>query len=207
MMRNLIWFAAGGVGILVIVGLGGLIFLKTGANGFSARSDPSFLETFAAEQARGMAMPAGAKDRTNPVAKSKEVLDDALPHWADHCAVCHGNDGSGEVEMGRRMYPHSPDMRKERTQKLTDGELFYIIENGIRLSGMPAWGSGTDHDAQDSWKLVHFIRHLPDLSPEEIKGMEKMNPKGPDELEEERQEERFLKGQTPDEAPKKHHHD
>ena len=206
MTRNLIWFAAGAIAMVMVAGLSGLIFLKTAANGFSARSEPSFLETLAAEQARRMAMPAGAKDRPNPVVKSKEVLDAGMAHWADHCAVCHANDGSGEAEMGRQMYPHAPDMRKERTQKLTDGELFYIIENGIRLSGMPAWGSGTDQDAQASWHLVHFIRHLPALSPGEIKEMEKLNPKSPDELEEERQEEQFLKGQTPEEAPKEHHH-
>src|SRR5437868_4708752 len=104
-MRNLMWFAAGAIALVVVVGLGGLIFLKTGANGFSARAAPSFLETLAAEQARSMAMPAGAKDRPNPVAKSKEVLDDAMAHWADHCALCHSNDGSGQVDMGRQMYP------------------------------------------------------------------------------------------------------
>ena len=205
MKRNVLWFAAGAVGIIVIAGLSGLIFLKTGANGFSARSEPSFLEMFAAEQARSMSMPKSAKNRSNPIGKSKEVLDDAMAHWADHCAVCHGNDGSGQVDMGRQMYPHAPDMRKERTQRLTDGELFYIIENGIRLSGMPAWG-GSEVGERDSWKLVHFIRHLPDLSQAEITQMEKLNPKGPEDKEQEQQEEQFLKGQTPNEAPKQHKH-
>ncbi len=167
MTRNLIWFAAGAIAILAVGELGGPIFLKTAANGFSARAAPYYLETLAAQQARSMAIPAEAKDRPNPVAKSKEVLDDAMAHWADHCAVCHGNDGSGEVEMGRQMYPRAPDMRKDDTQKLTDGELFYIIENGIRLTGMPAWG-GSAAAEKDSWKLVHLIRHLRDMSPAEM---------------------------------------
>jgi mono/diheme cytochrome c family protein len=205
MKRNLLWFAAGAIGIVVVVALGGLIFLKTGANGFSSRSDPSSFETFAAQRARSMAMPAAAKNRPNPVAGSKEVLDEAMAHWADHCAVCHGNDGAGQVEMGRGMYPHAPDMRKESTQKLSDGELFYIIENGIRLSGMPAWGGGED-DEEDSWKLVQFIRHLPELSAAELAQMERLNPKGPDDLEQEREEQEFLNGQTPKEAPKEHGH-
>jgi mono/diheme cytochrome c family protein len=205
MKRNLLWFAAGAIGIVVVVALGGLIFLKTGANGFSARSEPSSLETFAAQRARSMAMPAAAKNRPNPVAGSKEVLDEGMAHWADHCAVCHGNDGAGQVEMGRGMYPHAPDMRKESTQKLSDGELFYIIENGIRLSGMPAWGGGED-DEEDSWKLVQFIRHLPELSAAELAQMERLNPKGPDDLEQEREEQEFLNGQTPKEAPKEHGH-
>jgi hypothetical protein len=71
------------------------------------------------------------------VANSNEVLADAKAHWADHCALCRGNDGSGQIAMGQRMYPPAPDMRKNRTQRLTDGELFYIIENGIRLTGIP----------------------------------------------------------------------
>ena len=106
--------------------------------------------------------------------------------------------------MGRQMYPHAPDMRKGSSQELSDGELFYIIENGIRLSGMPAWGSEVGE--KDSWKLVHFIRHLPDLSAAEITQMEKLNPKGPEDREQEQLEEQFLNGQTPKEAPKQHQH-
>jgi hypothetical protein len=97
-------------------------------------------------------------------------------------------------------------MRAARTQKLTDGELFYIIQNGIRLTGMPGWGNGTAKDEEDSWKLVHFIRHLPQLTLEEKKAMEKMNPKSPDELAEEQEEERFLRGEDSHETTPEHHH-
>jgi len=204
-MRNLIWFLAGAIALTVVIGGGGFIFLKTRANGFSARAETSSLEKIAAQTARGMALPSDARDKRNPVINSKEVLANAKAHWADHCAVCHANDGSGQSEMGSHMYPPAPDMRKERTQRMTDGELFYIIENGIRLTGMPAWG-GSEIGEQDSWKLVHFIRHLPNLSASEVKEMEKLNPKGPEELEEEKQEEQFLKGQPVNEAPKQHHH-
>src|ERR1700716_691445 len=106
-----------------------------------------------------MAIPFEAKRRVNPTADSAEALAEARAHWADHCASCHANNGSGEAEIGQHLYPPSPDMRKEQTKLMSDGELFYIIENGIRLSGMPAWG-GSDHGKQDSWKLVRFIRHL-----------------------------------------------
>jgi len=204
-MRNLIWFLAGAIALPVIVGGAGLIFLKTRSNGFSTRAQPSNLETMAARTARSMALPSGAREKRNPIASSNEVLSDARAHWADHCATCHANDGSGQTEMGPHMYPPAPDMRKEQTQRLTDGELFYIIENGIRLSGMPAWG-GSHEGGEDSWKLVHFIRHLPNLSASEIKEMEKLNPKSPGEQEEERQEEQFLKGQPVNEASKQHHH-
>ena len=189
-------FLAGAITLAIVLAAGGLVWLKTAAHGFSARAEPSALETFAAEKARQFALPPDAKALSNPVALTNEVLTEAKAHWADHCATCHANDGSGQVPMGQAMYPPAPDMRKEGTQRKTDGELFYIIENGIRLSGMPAWGASTHaaHGQQGSWKLVRFIRHLPDLTPEEVKQMEALNPKTPADLEEEKQEEEFLKG-------------
>ena len=90
-------------------------------------------------------------------------------------------------------------MRLPATQRMTDGELFYIIQNGIRLTAMPAWGGGGDQDALDSGKLVRFIRHLPNLTGEEKAQMEKLNPKSPVELKEEEEEEGFLKGEDSNE--------
>jgi mono/diheme cytochrome c family protein len=96
--------------------------------------------------------------------------------------------------MGRNLYPNPPDLRGEETQKLADGEMFWIIENGVRFTGMPAFG-GAHGSEEDSWKLVRFIRHLPQMSQEERIEMERYNPKGPDDREEEQKENQFLKGQ------------
>jgi mono/diheme cytochrome c family protein len=192
-MKQLSWCLVGALFVLLVGGVFGIIFLRT-AQGFSAREKPSRAEEWVAREARSMAIPAEAKLSTNPIANSTEILAEARAHWADHCASCHANNGSGESEIGKHLYPPSPDMRKDQTQKMTDGELFYIIENGIRLSGMPAWG-GSDHGQKDSWKLVHFIRHLPQLSFSEQKEMESLNPKSPAEVEEEREEKQFLKGE------------
>jgi hypothetical protein len=133
------------------------------------------------------------------VPNTPEVLADARAHWADHCATCHANDGSGDTFMGWHTYPPAPDMRLPATQRMTDGELFYIIQNGIRLTAMPAWGGGSEHDALDSWELVRFIRHLPNLTEGEKAQMEKLNHKSPAELKEEEEEERFLKGEDSNE--------
>jgi hypothetical protein len=94
--------------------------------------------------------------------------------------------------MGRNLYPRAPDMTAPATQTLSDGELFWIIENGIRLTGMPAWGGAGRPEA--SWQLVHFIRHLPRLSPEEEAEMRRLNPRSPEETNEIDEEERFLEG-------------
>jgi hypothetical protein len=89
---------------------------------------------------------------------------------------------------------------------MSDGELFYVIENGIRLSGMPAFGGNDSADA--SWKLVVFIRHLPQLSAQEELDMERINPKAPDEVREEMEEEQFLNGnpQAPSKPSTAHQH-
>jgi len=163
--------------------------------GFSARDNPSWLESSIARKTRSMAVPSSARNMKNPVPNTPENLKEAEEHWADHCAICHANNGSGSTTIGKNLYPKAPDMRKAETQSMTDGELYYTIENGIRLSGMPAWGEGGDND-EASWKLVHFIRHLPQLTPEEEKHMESLNPKSPEEKQEEQQEQDFLNGQS-----------
>ncbi|HYL38520.1 MAG TPA: c-type cytochrome [Bryobacteraceae bacterium] len=199
------WFLAGLVTFPIATALAGWIFLSMHQDGFSARAQPTWVETALAKEARKLAVPAAAISLTNPVSDSPEVLAEARAHWADHCATCHANDGSGQTPIGIGLYPPAPDMRGPGTQNMTDGELFFIIENGIRMSGMPAWGA-PGHDLQDSWKLVRFIRHLPGLTPEELLEMETLNPKSPDELKEEQEEKEFLNGGEPHEQAPQHHH-
>jgi len=154
--------------------LGGLAAFL--AHGISTRGKPTAVEAFVATRLRHLAIPRSARAVRNPVPETPEVLAEARAHFADHCASCHANDGSGATEIGQNLYPKAPDMRAAGTQSLTDGELLAIIRNGVRFTGMPAWGSGTSADDLDSWKLVHFIRHLPKLKPQEIEEMQTMNP-------------------------------
>lgn len=194
-------------GVLAVCAIGaiaGATFILT-ARGFSAREEPSAVERWVARRVRLAAVPADAASKTNPVPNTPEVLAEARAHWADHCASCHANDGSGDSLMGKRTYPPAPDMRRPETQQMSDGELFYVIQNGVRLTAMPAWGASA-HDELDSWKLVRFIRHLPDLTFEEKKEMEKLNPKGPDDRKEEEEEEKFLRGEDSNVQQSEHHH-
>jgi mono/diheme cytochrome c family protein len=164
------------------------------SSGASARPTPGRLETIAARRLRTLAIPREIRARVNPVPLTDELIAGARAHFADHCAVCHANDGSGKTTMGEGMYPRVPDMRTEDTQSLSDGELFFIIEHGVKLTGMPAWGNDTPESETAGWQLVHFIRHLPKLTKEEIEEMESLNPKSPDEIREQIKEEEFLKG-------------
>jgi cytochrome c5 len=163
-------------------------------HGLSAREDATLVETVIARSVRHLATPASMRNAPNPLPLNANVLAEGRDHWADHCAMCHGNDGSGQTEIGRALYPRAPDMRQPRTQNLTDGELFSIIRNGVRLTGMPAWGDPAGHDDDDNWKLVHFIRHLPKVTPEEVGEMQKLNPKSPEEWQQMQQETAFLAG-------------
>ena len=170
-------------------------------DGLSSRATPSKLEAAIARNARRLAIPANARSTQNPAIASEEDLRTARLHFADHCATCHDNDGSGQTLYGKGLYPHPPDLRLPETQNLTDGELFWIIENGVRFTGMPAFANPEEHGGHggslESWKLVHFIRHLPHLTAAERVEMERYNPKGLDDRAEEQQENDFLNRATP----------
>jgi mono/diheme cytochrome c family protein len=197
-----------------LIAFGGLTVVWTLRAGVSARREPNVIELYVAPRLRNLAIPASARARTNPLPTSPDVIKEGREHFADHCAICHANDGSGDTEIGRGLYPKAPDMRKDGTQSLSDGELFYIIQNGVRFTGMPAWGSdpagheeqGESHDERDNWELVQFIRHLPKITRAELDEMERLNPKSPEEAEEEQSEREFLEGGKPQAHPPEHSH-
>jgi len=122
---------------------------------------------------------------------TEEQSKQARLHWASHCASCHAVDGSGDTAVGRNLYPHAPDMRAASTQRLSDGELYFVIKNGVRLTGMPAWGEPGDDDAE-GWALVGFIRTLPRLTEGELDELRANLPRTPHELREELEEQQFL---------------
>jgi mono/diheme cytochrome c family protein len=183
-----------GLLVLAAVAVSLATFVRTLRYGFSARDEPSRLEILVAHAMRRWSVPSDVAGRQNPVPLTPAVLAEARAHFADHCAYCHGNDGKGRTQVGQNLYPRAPDMTLAETQAQSDGALFATIENGIRLTGMPAWGSGTAESAQASWTLVHFIRHLPRITPEEIAEMESLNPKPPAERAATKEEEEFLAG-------------
>jgi mono/diheme cytochrome c family protein len=177
-------------------------FTWIGSRGISARAEPGALETAVARTMRRLAIPRGDRNRQNPIQVTPQVIAAGMAHYADHCAACHANDGSGETQVGLGLYPRPPDMRRSATQSLTDGELFYIIENEVRLTGMPAWGTGKPEQAEETWHLVHFIRELPKQTPDDIEKMKTLNPRSPEEIRQQVEEEKFLGGGSEKPAPR-----
>jgi mono/diheme cytochrome c family protein len=177
------------IGVVSLAGAG-LVYLRS--TGLTARADAGSVEVSMARRARSFAIPSSARARRNPIPQSPEVLAEGMSHYADHCAACHANDGSGKTEMGQGLFPKAPDMRLAPTQQMSDGELFYVIEHGIRFTGMPAWSTGTASGEESTWHLVHFLRHLPQLTTSELEAMKERNPRSPLEIRLEIEEERFL---------------
>jgi mono/diheme cytochrome c family protein len=191
-MRPLTAALIGSVGTIVMIGAGALGYVMT--TGLRASAQPSPLEETMARRVRRLAVPGADARRRNPVPATDAALAEGMAHYADHCASCHAIDGSGGTDMGRGLFPKAPDMRGAATQAMTDGELFYVIEHGIRFTGMPGWSTGTAEGETSSWQLVHVIRHLPRLTDDERARMEALMPRSPEEIRQEIEEEQFLSG-------------
>ena len=191
-------FVAVLLGVVVTLAvLAALALVYVGTSGLTARGEPGPIEASVARAARSFAVPSDLRTMANPEPRTPEVLAEALGHYADHCAVCHGNDGSGRTPVGQGTWPKAPDMRLAATQGLSDGELFHVIEEGVRFTGMPGWRTGTPEGAAASWHLVHFIRHLPNLTPEELERVGTLAPRSPDDIRQEIEAEQFLQGGDP----------
>ena len=194
--------------VLGIVGAFGWVWSQLFTTGFSAKTEPDALEVVVARQIRHLAIPIEQRNTPNPIPLNSDMMKESLAHFADHCATCHANDGSGETTIGKNVYPKAPDLRLTDTQSMSDGEMFWVIHNGIRFTAMPAWGDGDPAEDEDSWKLVHFIRHLPKLTPEELDQMKAFNPTTKKDQEEEAAFGQFPQGGDAEAARTKagHHH-
>jgi predicted CXXCH cytochrome family protein len=157
------------VAVLVFVAVVALVYgVAVIRHGFSATDQPSALERAMARAVRNIGIPSSATNEKNPLTATPDLLAEARENFANRCANCHGNNGTLASNIGQNLYPKAPDLSAPATQNLTDGEIHYIIKNGVRLTGMPAWSN--PHIAQDdtdAWKLVLFVRDIAALTPQE----------------------------------------
>src|SRR5262245_50706423 len=149
------------IALLVTIGAIGALAVVRNA-GLTADNEPSRIERSVAGQLVRLSIPAAAERQANPVGADTSAWREAVDHYLDHCAGCHGRNGHGDTEIGQNMYPRVPDLTSETVQARSDGALFYIIQNGVRWTGMPAWKQ--EHSPEETWKLVAFIRKVPTLT-------------------------------------------
>jgi mono/diheme cytochrome c family protein len=157
-----VWAAIALLGVIVLTA--GLTILLS--HGFGSRSEPSNMEASIAMKVLDSSIPARYEKMSSPLAEDKINLVEAGGHYQEHCAVCHGDNGSGDPKFHGILSPRPTDLRSEETQEMSDGELYWVIKNGIRWSGMPAFGKAGDTD-EHAWKMVAYVRHLPKLTPAE----------------------------------------
>jgi mono/diheme cytochrome c family protein len=128
----------------------------------TANQQPSKIETTLANAAKDVVIPLEARDLKNPLPSNDQVLGQGEQAYMAACGMCHGNDGHARTDLGRGMYPPAMDLTSPHVQHWTDAELFWIIQNGVRMTGMPSWKSTISET--DTWKLVHYIQNLPRLN-------------------------------------------
>lgn len=153
--------------LLLAIAAATAAFLAVRDGGLSADTEPGRLERSIAARLVRLAIPAEADRQQNPLGGTADVWREARDHYLDHCAVCHGRDARGKTDIGANMYPRVPDLTSSQVQGRSDGALFYIIQNGVRWTGMPAWKA--EHSPEDTWKLVAFIRKAPTLTEADMK--------------------------------------
>ena len=153
--------------VLIIAFVGALLIGVMIWRGFRASQTPSRWEGTLARTARNLAIPRSERRKKNPLSTTSRNPDFGRSTFLRECASCHGVDGSGKTPIGDHLYPRVPDLCSAATQSLTDGEIHYIIENGVRFTGMPAWSNMHRASPAESWELVIFIRGLRPLNPQE----------------------------------------
>jgi mono/diheme cytochrome c family protein len=129
--------------------------------GCTADKQPSPEETNLANAAKDVAIPLEAGKMKNPLPDTDEVVSQGQEVFLGSCAQCHGADARGDTNIGRNMAPPAMDLSSHHVQHWSDAELFWIIQNGVRLTGMPSWRSSISEN--DTWKLTRYIHNLPSL--------------------------------------------
>ncbi len=143
------------------------VVFATGGYDVAATKPPSKLETRIATFALNRSVAKRAPRGGNPIPSTPEVLKAGLDHYRENCVTCHGAPGVDPSEIGQGLNPPAPDLTLPRVQSRPPGEMFWIVSNGIRSTGMPAFGP--THDSNEIWKIVAFLKHLPELGSEEQK--------------------------------------
>jgi mono/diheme cytochrome c family protein len=124
-----------------------------------ALQEPGYLETVFATQAKHLLVRWSSRKGIPPApANLQASIEEGNKLYATDCSMCHGSDGHTPTDTGRWMYPRASDLASRDLQQYSDRELFWIVKNGIRLSGMPAFAKVESDD--HIWNLVHYVRTL-----------------------------------------------
>jgi mono/diheme cytochrome c family protein len=154
------FFAGVVVTLLVGLAIGGFIF-GTGRFNVAATAPPDIVDKIA-PWVFDKALERRSREITDPVAKDPGAVARGMTHYRENCLPCHGAPGLDAAEFHEGLNPAPPEMDSQDVQHGTDAGLFWVVKNGIRMSGMPAFG--VNHKDDEIRDIVAFVRHTPQLT-------------------------------------------
>ena len=130
--------------------------------GFNLKAlpEPGHFETRVANLAKRFVIRRASRQEIPPrPLDTKASVDRGGTHYGLDCSICHADDGHAQRSPGQWMYPRAADLTSKQVQSYSDQELFWIIQNGIRYTGMPAFAKVETED--HIWDLVNYVRTFP----------------------------------------------
>lgn len=157
------------IALIVAVG-GGLLFIYSGVYSVAASEPHSALVDWALRTTREHSVSAHARELTVPSPSVLDAqVDDGFRHYRANCVECHGAPGVSPGELAQGLNPAPPEFARTKIE-LPARDVFWMIKHGIRMTGMPAWG--TTHRDDELWALTAFVLRLPTMSAEEYRAFE-----------------------------------
>jgi mono/diheme cytochrome c family protein len=162
----------------IVLVLGGLVFINSGLYNVAATKPDMEIVKWVLETTKEKSVRSRAKDITVPNLNDESLAMTGFHHYDQMCVGCHGAPGISPSEIGEGLNPEPPDL-SDVAADMTPAELFWITQNGIKMTGMPAFGP--THSDEEIWGIVALMQKLPDLSPEQYKKMKQDSEKMPQE--------------------------
>lgn len=165
-MRTLITILATVVVLMLLAAGAGALYVRSGAFDVAATAEHGPLTGALLRAVRRHAVAQGARgvEARIPEPPAGNALVAAALAYEDMCAACHTPPGRNATVLARGLNPEPPDLVRAAERRAPE-QLFWVTKNGIRMTGMPAWGA--THTDEDLWQIVAFVRSLPTMSGEE----------------------------------------
>jgi thiosulfate dehydrogenase len=163
------YFLIGIIFTLLVILVGAVWAAKSGAVDMRADATPGFFERRFTMSAMDASTDKHAPDVKNPLSPTEENLVAGAQLYLNHCAGCHGVPSNKESQFSKSFYPPAPGFFEDAPD-MPENQNFYIIEHGVRWSGMPSWNQ-TLSQAQ-VWQLVTFLSNIQKLPPAALKAFE-----------------------------------
>lgn len=157
------------LGIIVVFVIGAAVFVWSGAYNIAA-TDPHWSVTFEIiEKMRDRSIVVHSRSIIAPSVNDPKPAQDGAEHYHHACRLCHGAPGYSRSGFAKGLYPFPPQLTSDEAREWKNEELFWIIKNGLKMTGMPSFG--VTHRDEELWETVAFLRRLPKMKEDEYEGM------------------------------------